>query len=87
MAPLLLMINSLSAIGCIKIEWGVREFTPNILILLHLKGSVAERLGRALQKLLQQFESARNLSQEGGLSTAFFCDKLLDVMAEFDAME
>ena len=72
MAPLLLMINSLSAIGCIKIEWGVREFTPNILILLHLKGSVAERLGRALQKLLQQFESARNLSQEGGLSTAFF---------------
>jgi hypothetical protein len=25
------------------------------------KGSVAERLGRALQKLLQQFESARNL--------------------------
>jgi hypothetical protein len=40
---------------------GVREISPNILLLLHLNGSVAERLGRALQKLLQQFESARNL--------------------------
>ena len=28
-------------------------------------GAVAEWLGRALQKLLQRFESARDLTQEG----------------------
>src|ERR1700722_17944748 len=39
----------------------VRQISPNILLLPISKGSVAERLGRALQKLLQQFESARNL--------------------------
>ena len=37
-------------------------------------GSVAERLGRALQKLLQRFESARNLIKKTGLkeSPVFF---------------
>ena len=39
----------------------VREISPNILLLQVLNGSVAEWLGRALQKLLQQFESARDL--------------------------
>src|SRR5579863_6622932 len=40
----------------------VREIKLNILFLPILKGSVAEWLGKALQKLLQQFESARDLT-------------------------
>jgi hypothetical protein len=38
-----------------------REINPKILLLRSTYGSVAEWLGRALQKLLQRFESARNL--------------------------
>src|SRR5450432_1797603 len=62
------MINGTSGIDdqfaffyALHLSGSVRQISPNILLLPISKGSVAERLGRALQKLLQQFESARNL--------------------------
>src|SRR5450631_4495860 len=61
------MINGTSGIDdqlaffyALHLSGSVRQISPNILLLPISKGSVAERLGRALQKLLQQFESARN---------------------------
>ena len=61
-----------------KLSGFFSEFDKFILILQPLKnfGLVAEWLGRALQKLLQQFESARDLTggQDGKCSilSAFF---------------
>ena len=47
----------------------------NLLILhLQLKGRVAEWLGRGLQNLVQQFESARDLEGAGKFSSSFFMD-------------
>lgn len=41
-----------------------------LIFALHLNGRVAERLGRALQKLVQRFESVHDLSKKDAPETA-----------------
>ncbi len=47
-------------------------YSSILLYLPHQKGIVAERLGSALQKLLQRFESAQYLGQEAAHLSSFF---------------
>ena len=78
MAPLLLRINSDSGILCMKLKIRCIIFKNTLLLhLLQKKGPVAEWLGRALQKLPQRFESARDLRKGSSIDDPFFVLLLL----------
>ena len=94
MAPLLLRISSLSGIRIILhlnvqfiIYFQLHICFWGLMALFYFRalyGSVAEWLGRGLQNLLQQFESARNLLILAALAGILLCMKysqLLGIIA------